>query len=50
MSYLSKSYQIDLDRAVDTPGHGKYIVDGVGSNTLRISGSENQTNEVQTLQ
>ena len=27
MSYLSKSYQIVLDRAVDTPGHGKYVVD-----------------------
>ena len=28
MSHLSKSYQIVLDRAVDTPGHGKYVVDG----------------------
>ena len=28
MSYLSTSYQIVLDRAVDTPGHGKYLVDG----------------------
>ena len=28
MSYLSKSYQIVLDRAVDTPGHGKDLVDG----------------------
>ena len=28
MSYLSKSYQIVLERAVDTPGHGKYVVDG----------------------
>ena len=28
MSYLSKSYQIVLDRAVDTPGHVKYVVDG----------------------
>ena len=28
MSYLSKLYQIVLDRAVDTPGHGKYVVDG----------------------
>ena len=28
MSYLSKSYQIVLDRALDTPGHGKYVVDG----------------------
>ena len=28
MSYLSISYQIVLDRAVDTPGHGKYVVDG----------------------
>ena len=28
MSYLSKSYQIVLDRAVDTPGHRKYVVDG----------------------
>ena len=25
---LSTSYQIVLDRAVDTPGHGKYVVDG----------------------
>ena len=28
MYFLSKSYQIVLDRAVDTPGHGKYVVDG----------------------
>ena len=28
MSYLSKSYQIVLDRAVDIPGHGKDVVDG----------------------
>ena len=28
MSYLSTSYQIVLDRAVDAPGHGKYVVDG----------------------
>ena len=27
MSYLSTSYQIVLDRAVDTPDHGKYVVD-----------------------
>ena len=27
MSYLSKSYQIFLYRAVDTPVHGKYVVD-----------------------
>ena len=28
MSFLSKSYQIVLDRDVDTPGHGKDVVDG----------------------
>ena len=28
MSYLSKSYQIGLDGAVDTPGHGKYVANG----------------------
>ena len=28
MSYLSTSYQIVIDRAVDTPGHGKDVVDG----------------------
>ena len=28
MSYLSTSYQIVLGRYVDTPGHGKYVVDG----------------------
>ena len=28
MSYLSKSYQIVLDRAVDKPGHVKDVVDG----------------------
>ena len=27
-SFLSKSYQIVIDRAVDTPGHGKDVVDG----------------------
>ena len=31
MSYLSKSYQIVLDRAVDTTGHGKNVVDGVNA-------------------
>ena len=31
MSYLSKSYQIFLDRAVDTPGHRKDLVDGFNS-------------------
>ena len=28
MSFLSKLYQISLDRAVDTPGHEKDVVDG----------------------
>ena len=28
MSYLSKSYRIVFDRAVDTPGHGKDVGDG----------------------
>ena len=28
MFFLSKSYQIVLDRAVDTSGHGKDVVDG----------------------
>ena len=28
MSFLSKSYKIVLDRAVDTPGHEKDVVDG----------------------
>ena len=28
MSYFSKSYKIVLDRAVDTPGHRKDVVDG----------------------
>ena len=28
MSYLSKSYHIFLDIDVDTPGHGKYVLDG----------------------
>ena len=28
MSYLSKSYQIVLDRDVDTAGHGKDVVNG----------------------
>ena len=28
MYFLSKSYQIVLDRYVDTPGHGKDVVDG----------------------
>ena len=28
MSYLSTSYQIVLDRAEDTPGHGKDVVHG----------------------
>ena len=27
MSFLSKSHQIVLDRAIDTLGHGKYVVD-----------------------
>ena len=28
MSFLSKSYQFFIDRAVDTPGHGKGVVYG----------------------
>ena len=28
MSFLSKPYKIVIDRAVDTPVHGKYVVDG----------------------
>ena len=28
MSYLSTSYQFFLDKSVDTPGHGKDVVDG----------------------
>ena len=28
MSYVSTSYIIVLDRVVDTPGHGKDVVDG----------------------
>ena len=28
MSFLSKSHQIVLDRAIDTPDHGKDVVDG----------------------
>ena len=28
MSFLSKSYQIVIGEAVDTPGHGKDVVDG----------------------
>ena len=35
MSYLSTSYQIVLDRAVDTPGHGKHVVDGFNATQKR---------------
>ena len=28
MYFISKSYQISLDKAFDTPGHGKDVVDG----------------------
>ena len=28
MYFLSKPYQIVLDRAVDTPGHGNYVFGG----------------------
>ena len=31
MSYLSTSYQIVTDRDVDTPGHGKDVVDGLNA-------------------
>ena len=31
MSFLSKSYLIVLDRAIDTPGHGKDVVYGFNS-------------------
>ena len=37
MSYLSTSYQIVLDRALDTPGHGKYVVDGFDDD-VRLDG------------
>ena len=35
MSYLSKLYQIILDRAVNTPGHGNDVVDGFNAFTKR---------------
>ena len=31
MYYLSTSYKIVLDRAVDTPGHGKDVLDGLNA-------------------
>ena len=31
MSFLSKSYQIVLDRSVDTLGHRKYVLNGFNS-------------------
>ena len=31
ISYLSTSYQIVPDRSVDTPGHGKDVVNGFNS-------------------
>ena len=37
MSYLSPSYQIVLHRAVDTPGHGKEVVDGFNAFHKRYS-------------
>ena len=50
MSYLSTSYQNFLDRAVDTPGHGKYVVDGFNAvqkqylaSCLRISSTPENT-------
>ena len=53
MSFLSKSYQIVLDRAFDTPGHGKYILDGFNAiqkqylaNCLRI----HSTPEVENIE
>ena len=51
MSYLSKSYQFFPDRAVDTPGHGKYVVDGFNAvqkqyldNCLRIRSTPEREN------
>ena len=37
--FLSKSYQIVLDRAVDTLGHGKYVVDGFNAVQKRYLGT-----------
>ena len=39
MSYLSKSYQIFLDRALDTPVHGKDVVDGFNAVHKRYLGT-----------
>ena len=39
MSFLSKSYQIVLDRALDTPGHGKGVVDGFNAVQKRYLGN-----------
>ena len=54
MSYLSTSYQIVLDRAVDTPGHGKDVVDGFNAfkkrylaTCLRMRSTPEKTQDLQ---
>ena len=37
VSYLSTSYQIVLDRVIDTPGHGKDVVDGFNTHELTVN-------------
>ena len=37
MSHLSTSYQIVIDRSVDTPGYGKDVVDGFNDVQKRYS-------------
>ena len=39
MSLLSRSYQIVIDRTVDTPGHGKDVVDGFNDFQKRYLGA-----------
>ena len=37
MSYLSKSYQIVIDGAVDIPGHGKDVLGGFNTHMLAVN-------------
>jgi hypothetical protein len=39
LSYLSVTYSISIDRAIDAPGHGKDVVDGLNATLKRFLGT-----------
>ena len=47
--FLSQSYHIFIDRSVDTPGHGKYLVDGFNTVQTRYLATFQRMNSTPEL-